>query len=143
MRKLLQIALLHYGQTEIKGIKHNPIIVSYFHDIGFDYINDDETPWCSAFLCWCAYKAKMEHPSSLVARKWLSCGDIITGNPQPGDIVIFWRESISSWKGHVGIFINRIDYRIYVLGGNQGVGGVNIKAYSYKYLLGYRRLHQA
>jgi hypothetical protein len=24
--------------------------------------------------------------------------------PEPGDIVVFWRESPQSWKGHVGIF---------------------------------------
>lgn len=142
MKTLLETALAQYGTTEIKGVKHNPDIVNYFEEIGYPYIDDDETPWCSAFMCWCAQKAGYPHPASLVARRWLTIGSPVYCVPLLGDIVVLWRESKSSWKGHVGIYVNQQKDKINILGGNQYPGQVNIRSYSKKYLLGYRKLHR-
>ena len=141
MNDLLKVALSQYGQTEIKGEKDNPIIVNYFHDIGFNYINDDETPWCSCFVNWCALKAGYERSKKLNARSWLEVGKKVM-DPEIGDIVVYWRESKDSWKGHVGIFIRRDNGMVYTLGGNQGSGSVNIKAYPESKVLGYVRLNK-
>ena len=64
-------------------------------------------------------------------------------NPEPGDIVIFWRESVHSWKGHVSIFLGFNDdaTRVFCLGGNQG-DAVSITDYDVKKVLGYRRLKE-
>ncbi|WP_421873425.1 peptidoglycan-binding protein [Marinoscillum sp.] len=64
-----------------------------------------------------------------------------TSDPEPGDVVVFWRESIESYKGHVGLFLGySIDQsRIYCLGGNQG-NQVSISAQPANRLLGFRRL---
>jgi hypothetical protein len=56
-----------------------------------------------------------------------------------GDIVVFWRESIKSWKGHVGFYIREKDGWIYTLGGNQA-NQVKISAYPKSRVLSYRRL---
>jgi peptidoglycan hydrolase-like protein with peptidoglycan-binding domain len=65
-------------------------------------------------------------------------------NPEPGDVVVYWRESINSWKGHVGIFMgfSKDGSLVYTLGGNQG-NAVSISAYKADEVLGFRRLTNA
>ena len=41
-----------------------------------------------------------------------------TDDPKPGDIVVFQHKR-ESWRGHVGLFVSRVQNGIYVLGGNQ------------------------
>lgn len=140
MTALIDIALSQYGQVEIPGKEHNPEILKYFSatDSPASLISD-ETSWCSAFVNWCAKEAGLERTNKLNARSWLSIGTP-TDEPQMGDIVIYWRESKNSWKGHVGIFINKINDEIWTLGGNQG-NRVSIVAYPDSRLLGYRTLN--
>lgn len=140
MDKFIQIAVNELGQKEITGSQDNPTIVRYAHEAGFTWVNDDETPWCSVFVNWCAKKAGLKGSGKLNARSWLTVGQAVE-NPEPGDIVVFWRGSLASWEGHVGIFIgfSKDGERIYSLGGNQG-NQVSISAYDKKYLLGFRRL---
>lgn len=137
---ILHIALSQYGVTEIPGQAHNPVILDYFKEIGHQWVEDDETAWCSAFMNWVALKALCERSDSLVAQSWLKVGEVITC-PRLGDLVIFWRESPTSWKGHVAIFIcySADGKYVYVLGGNQN-NQVCIKAYPVNRIKGFRRL---
>ena len=57
--------------------------------------------------------------------------------PRPGCIVVFWRESLDSWKGHVGFYVGDDVDRVLILGGNQN-NSVNISSYSKDKILGYR-----
>jgi len=134
---ILEEALAQFGHKEIAGDEHNPEIVKFFAEIGFN-IQDDETAWCSAFVNWVAKKAGFERTKKLNAKSWLKIGEKIK-HPLIGDIVIFHRGDPTSWKGHVGIYINIIGNDIYVLSGNQG-NKVSIMPYSAGRLLGYRRL---
>ena len=134
---ILEEALNQFGHQEIKGEKHNPEIVKFFAEIGFN-IKDDETAWCSAFMNWVAKKAGYKRTKKLNAKSWLEVGEEVT-IPQLGDIVIFHRGDPTSWQGHVGIYINEIGNSIYVLGGNQG-NKVSITPYPKSRLVGYRRL---
>ena len=136
--ELLVEALKYYGIKEIPGPDHNASVVDFFHEIGYDHINDDETAWCSAFINYIAQKCGYESSGKLNARSWLDVGNEIS-LPFPGDIVIFWRGSKDSWTGHVGLYVNKLGSQIYVLGGNQS-NQVNIYAYPESKLLGYRRL---
>jgi len=140
MNKLLEIGLTQYGVKEIVGGEHNPVILGYLDDIGFGYINDDETPWCSTFVNWCALKAGLERTGKLNARSWLDIGEPVE-NGQLGDVVIFKRGT-KEWQGHVAIYIKETPNYIYVLGGNQG-NQVNIRQYPKSDLLGFRRLRPA
>lgn len=135
---LLEIALSQYGLKEIPGEKDNPVIINFFAEIGHTWVQDDETAWCSAFINWCALKAGLKKSGKLNARSWLDFGDEIT-TPIPGDVVIFWRESPESWKGHVGLFVAERGKYIYCLGGNQK-NMVRISGYNKAQLLGFRRL---
>ena len=143
MNNLLEIASSQIGVKEISGSNHNQTIVNYAKDTGFEWINDDETPWCSIFMNWCAQKAKLSSSKKANARSWLTVG-MPVNYPEPGDVVIFWRGSINSWQGHVGIFMgyDQAGERIYTLGGNQG-NQVSITAYPKSKLLGFRRLSAA
>lgn len=138
MNEILADMLSNYGLSEIAGGKHNEEIVAFFAEIGFDWVKDDETAWCSAALNFFAKRHGYERSGRLDARSWLKVGEIVL-EPQLGDIVVFWRESYESWKGHVGIYINGNDRYIWSLGGNQN-NSINITAYPRDRLLGYRRL---
>lgn len=136
---IINIALAQYGTKEITGAQDNPEVLKYFNEIGFDGAKlKDETSWCSAFVNWVALKAGVAKSNNLTARSWLKVGQKVS-KPELGDIVVFWRESKTSWKGHVGIFIRKTDDVIYVLGGNQS-NQVNITGYDAARLLEYRRL---
>ncbi|HSW67347.1 MAG TPA: TIGR02594 family protein [Bacteroidales bacterium] len=139
MKKIVEIALHEFGQKEIAGIKHNERIVNYAREIGLDWVNDDETPWCSIFMNWCAMKAGAERTGKATARSWLSIGSA-TKTPALGDIVVL-RRGTSAWQGHVGLYITESEGIVYVLGGNQA-NSVNINACSKKDVLGYRKIHE-
>ncbi|HEY9045109.1 MAG TPA: TIGR02594 family protein [Ohtaekwangia sp.] len=140
MDSLIKVAAAELGQKEIPGAENNAAIVRYAQEAGFTYINDDETAWCSIFLNWCAKKVNLRGTGKADARSWLLAGQRVD-SPEPGDIVVFWRESITSWKGHVGIFFgfSKDASRVYVLGGNQG-NQVSVTAFPVANVLGFRRL---
>ena len=136
--KALDIALSQYGIKEIVGKNHNKEVLKYFSEIGHAWVTNDETAWCSAFVNWVCKKAGLDYSKKLNARSWLTIGTPVTA-PKLGDIVIFWRGSKTSWKGHVAFFIRETPNWIYVLGGNQS-NQVKISAYPKYRLLEYRRL---
>lgn len=106
------------------------------------YPYDEYSNWCAIYMYHLAKAAMFETPPiPIVARSWLKVGNHIE-KPKTGDLIILWRASIDSWKGHVGIFLRFYGKdRVYVLGGNQGpVKSVCIQPYPIKNLLGYRRL---
>jgi uncharacterized protein (TIGR02594 family) len=141
MDKLIQIATQELGQKEISGDLHNQNIIDYAKESDFGWVNDDETPWCSIFVNWVAQKCGLKSSRQANARSWLLVGQKVDHEPEPRDVVIFWRESPQSWKGHVGFFFgySQDTSRVYCLGGNQG-NQVSISAYDVNTVLGFRRL---
>ena len=128
-----------YGVKEIVGRQDNPQVIKYFDSVGFGHLKD-ETAWCSAFMNWVAKEAGANISGKLNARSWMKVGTPVTdGFQKLGDVVILWRESPKSWKGHVGIYIRETKNYIYILGGNQN-NQVKVSAYRKGRLLGYRRL---
>ena len=102
--KMLMFASGFIGEQEIVGSEHNSKIISWFKEIGHSWVTTDETAWCSCFVNYIAKISNAEYSGKLNARSWLSIGEEIK-HPLPGDIVVFWRESPKSWKGHVGVFV--------------------------------------
>lgn len=139
--ELVEHAMQYYKVREVPGKKHNSIIAEWTKRV-LDWAYDDEIPWCSNFLNAMAQDVGLESSGKANARSWLSVGTEIE-NPVLSDIVVFWRESPKSWKGHVGIFMGyRYDGKyITVLGGNQS-NEVNISLYPTARLLGFRRLNK-
>ena len=140
MEKLLKIAFNEIGTEEFTGDDHNPEVLKYASETGISGITTDEIPWCSTFVNWVAKNAGLNYSKKANARSWLNIGTKVT-SPEPGDIVVFWRESPSSWKGHVGIFlgISSDRKRVYCIGGNQG-NRVSVSAYRENTVLSYQRL---
>lgn len=134
---ILEKAFQYLGEKEVEGPGSNRLIITWFRNWGVSWQKDDsKLAWCSVFMNQVADEAGVELSGKLNARSWLEIGTP-TEEPKPGDIVIYWRSSISSWKGHVGIFIREDDTHIWTLGGNQS-NSVNITKYSKSRLLGYR-----
>ena len=146
MKDILKIALSQFGVTEIKGEINNPEVMKYYHETGRKWVSADETPWCDAFLDWCAMKAGLKFSPGLNARGWLTIGEKV--DPELVEVlaleipivVVLWRVSIESVFGHVGLFIKKYGRSIWILGGNQGIGQVNILSFPEDQVLGYRRL---
>jgi len=140
MRHVYELAHQHLGLKEWPGAKHNPEIVDMFAEVGHDWVQDDETPWCAAFVGAVLGQAGLRGTGKLSARSYQHWGEeVALEDAEPGDIVVFWRGSPDSWQGHVGFFVelNSTD-RIIVLGGNQG-NAVSKRAYPAGRLLSVRR----
>ena len=126
-----------YGLREIPGERSDPTIKGWFAAIGHEWA-DDDVAWCGCTMCWAAQENGIERSRELTARSWLKVGEGVK-DPQHGDIVVFWRESKKSWKGHVGLFMGYDGDNILCFGGNQS-NQLNIKPYHKDRLLGFRRL---
>lgn len=140
MRTMFEVAMGEYGLKEIRGSRHEERILEYFGATNHSWVKTDETAWCSAFMNWCAMMSGMERTGELNARSWLDSGTEVT-TPRMGDVVVFWRERKSSWKGHVGLVASVKDGRVWVLGGNQK-NMVCISSYPESRVLKYVRLNR-
>lgn len=139
---IIEKALSVYGVKEIKGKYSNPRIMEMFTATGKEWVKDDATAWCSAYVNWVAITKGYEASGELNARSWLKVGESIEKDDlKQGDIIIFWRESRRSWKGHVAFYIGEDEENYHVLGGNQG-DTVKIAPYPKSRFLGARRLNK-
>lgn len=138
--KLIDYGLPYIGEKEITGKNSNPIIINWIKKVIKNFKGDDEeVSWCSIFLINVLNEYDVKNANA-TARSWLQVGTNIDEKPIPMDcICILWRESKTSWKGHVGIFIREVNDYIYLLGGNQN-NEVSIQKFHKSQLLGYRKL---
>ena len=141
--RFLNIAAKEIGVKERTGRGDNPRIVEYHrsatHNPPHHKKTPDSVPWCSSFACWVVQNAGIEPTRSRAARSWLKWGsDVKRHSLTPGDIVVYYRDSINSWKGHVGFYLAQSDNIDFVLGGNQK-DEVCVSGYSHSRFLGGRR----
>lgn len=136
--RLLHIALTQYGVHEIPGELNNPEVMKYYHDTGRKWVNSETTPWCDAFIDWCCWKEGFSFTDGLNARQWADFCDEVE-SIEDADLVLFWRGSPDSWKGHISIPIVEREGMIFSLGGNQG-DMVQISPYYENRKLAYLKL---
>ena len=142
MEHVYQAALGYKGIKEYPGSQHNPEVVKFFSDSGHDWVQDDETPWCAAFVGSVLAQCGISGTNKLNARSYLGWGSSTSiSNANPGDVVVFWRGSRDSWKGHVAFYSHHDENNVHVLGGNQG-NSVSIKAYPRDRVLDVRTMKQ-
>lgn len=126
------------GLKEDTGPKSNAQILQWARDIGVSY-KDDDVPWCGLFVAHCIASQLPHEPlpsNPLGARSYERFGKPV--NPQPGAVMVFWRESKESGKGHVGFYAAETeDGQFLILGGNQG-NAVSIMAKPRDRFLGAR-----
>mgnify|MGYP003111756881 FL=1 len=144
--KPLDYSLTFYGLKEMGGDNNgNSIIVNMANGLVDWYTDSREIPWCSLYMNYIYSSCGYEYSGSLLARSWLTVGDTISyKDVMPGDVVILWRGSKTSTKGHVGQFIrfNEKDKTVGLLGGNQG-NKVGINFYPSHRILGIRRIKKS
>lgn len=140
MQKFYDKAIEFIGLQEIAGEKHNGKILDMFKVSGHAWVQDDETPWCAAFIGAVIVLCGATGTRKLNARSYLDWGvSVPKAEARRGDIVVLWRKRPDGPYGHVG-FVDRIEgNKIYILGGNQG-NAVNISPYPIERVLGFRRL---
>lgn len=107
------------GTEEVLGGGNNRVILDWARDLDIGYPGD-EVPWCGLFVAHCigaTMPNEVLPANPLAARSWTTFGDAT--EPRLGAVMVFWRESKSGSKGHVGFYTgeNRNAYRI--LAGNQ------------------------
>jgi uncharacterized protein (TIGR02594 family) len=119
----------------------NPRVDAYFDDVGYPSMTD-ETAWCAAFVGAMLKRCGLPHTGKLTARSYLDWGKPVDlSKAEPGDIVVLWRGSPTSWQGHVGFFDRQADGNVYLLGGNQR-DMVNVSGYSIDRVLSVRRMER-
>jgi uncharacterized protein (TIGR02594 family) len=127
------------GVAEISGPKSNARIDQYHAATrGGPLPQDaDSVPWCSSFVCWCMEQSGIASTRFKAARSWLTWGSEIAA-PVPGCVVVLWRVSPRSGKGHVGLYVGKDDQgRVLLLGGNQG-DRVSVRPYQPSRVLSHR-----
>lgn len=139
IKDTLKIAFGELGVKEKPGSEHNKRILEYSKKTKFNF-STDEVPWCSVFVNWVALQAGLPLSGSAMARSWQKVGTETT-DPNPGDVVVFWRKNKSGPYGHVGFFLGytKGGKSIFCLGGNQA-DSVSVKEYSLEKVLSFRKL---
>jgi uncharacterized protein (TIGR02594 family) len=133
----MDLARADLGVAEIAGKKDNPLIMQWYVDVGHSDVEHDETPNCAAFVGSKLKRSGMAYLETLLARDYLKCGTPVD-EPQPGDIVVFWRNSPSSWEGHVAFVDSVTAKTVRALGANQG-NKVSLANFPRSQVLGFRR----
>lgn len=123
----------YLGVAEIKGAKHNKIIVSWLSRVKA-WWSDDETAWCGTFVAECIGSVGLAIPKAAYrASSWLTWGQSVA-KPFYGCIAITKRLG----GNHVAFVVGKDEQgNILLLGGNQG-DKVQINAFSPSVVMGYR-----
>lgn len=115
------------GVTEIVGKRHNPRILQY-HGSTRGRFTDDETAWCSSFVCWCLECEGVNSTKSARAASYADWGR--ASELVPGAVILFSKhDPDAKGSGHVG-FVNALPVGdlVQVLSGNQN-NRVTLKQY--------------
>lgn len=98
--------------------------------------------WCAGFVSWCF----SQHPDGIpfryslgarnIRNQFKSRGwayDVSTDlQPEPGDIIVWWRGQQEGWKGHIGLVHSLSEGGIlYTIEGNKGGFPAPVKAFDY------------
>jgi uncharacterized protein (TIGR02594 family) len=131
----------YYGLKEIPGKGHNATILLWWKLLGYDWIKDDETSWCSLTMSVIAKLNNIEYSKTLDARSWMKIGKPVL-EPKLGHLVVFYRGN--GWQGHVGLYAGHTGKNEVVsFGGNQA-NQINFYPYPVKSesfgVLGFREL---
>ena len=151
-RVALQTAIdeLKSGACEVGGNNCGPSVKKYLHGIV-----PEGNPWCAGFVSYCFSQnpAGIPFPYSVGARKILQefqqrgwANKPASGYlPQPGDVVVWWRDQPTSGKGHIGLVHQVRDGFLYTIEGNKQsrVEGFNYVFSQIDKLLGFGHVPDA
>lgn len=161
---LVRVALeeMRAGAGEVGGNNQGPWVAKYLRMP--ESALTTRHAWCAGFASWCLHTAcdelGLEPPikytggARRIRRMARKSPHMVTygegegpqdWEPITGDFVVWWRESKSSWKGHVGIVHSFKNGILYVIEGNRGRYPSSVRVYDYVYgripkLLGFARI---
>ena len=120
MDELIKIGISQIDNMQMSALEHNNAIINYAVQVGIPWVDNVQTPWCSIFLNWCAQQASLRGSGKANIRSWLLAG-WPTFNPEPGDVVVCWKDHPESDSGYVGGFMgfSKNGSGIYCVGGNE------------------------
>lgn len=117
----MALARREIGIKEIPGPGNHPRVLEY---LSFTRLapkhQQDETPWCSGFMCFVFECSDIASTKSAAARSWEDWGEGRT-KLEPGCVVVFSRGPNPA-HGHVGLYTRDDPHNplnIMVIGGNQ------------------------
>jgi uncharacterized protein (TIGR02594 family) len=98
----------------------NQRIIEYFNTTTL-HTDQDETPWCSAFVNWVITKSGRRGTNNAAAISWLKWGAHLS-TPRYGAIVVIYNPNHErgSSGNHVGFWVSETSTHFKLLGGNQG-----------------------
>jgi len=149
------IGELNAGAGEIGGNNMGQWVAKYLAPAGLPEGNS----WCASFVSWCYLQAcggsKNAMPlaycpaargllEELKNKGWQQ-PPLSPYLPVPGDIVVWWRESVTGWQGHTGLVYQLLDGYLYTIEGNRSP---NVQGFSYVFsrmtqLLGFGHIPDA
>jgi uncharacterized protein (TIGR02594 family) len=130
--------LLNISEDPRAGRDHPRIRL--YHSTTSGGAEPDEVSWCSSFVNFCVERAGLIGTDSKAARSWLRWGAPVDRSDwREGDIIVFWRVSPDSWKGHVGFLVDWAGERPLILGGNQSDRLSIASPYPFTSILAVRR----
>lgn len=130
----LDLAHEHIGVKEWAELgSNNPQVIEYYREAGVPQQND-EVPWCAAFVGAILRRAGYEGTRSLMARSYLKWGRTLK-QPVRGCVVVLTRGAAPS--GHVAFVDTWTPTVLRCIGGNQG-NAVSIANYPRSQVLGFR-----
>lgn len=136
----LEMAKREIGLREKAGAQHEAKIVGFFAEVGHDWVKDDETAWCAAFVGAMLERAGLSSTRKLNARSYTVWGQPVPlDEALPGDVAVFSRGDPNGWQGHVAFYMSHGPELVSVLGGNQR-NSVSVAPYKRSRLLSVRRM---
>ncbi len=138
------IGELKAGAGEEGGNNRGPWVRTYLNGLA-----PEGSSWCAAFVSWCFAQggAPMPFRYTVGARDLLSqCKRKgwahLPGEgyePQPGDVVVWWRVRAAGWQGHAGLVHHTAHGLLYTIEGNRTarVAGFDYILADMDRLLGY------
>lgn len=138
------------GIQEVAGATSNPMVLAMLQ-LDNKWVVDDDTPWCSAFVNYICWLARLPRSKDLAARSWLLIGkgiELKSATADLSDVVVLQRgegkqpgADVIKAPGHVGFYSGRsTDGKfVEILGGNQG-NSVSIQRFPIERVLSVRRL---
>jgi uncharacterized protein (TIGR02594 family) len=133
----IEVAQAYLGLNEGNPEEAQTLAAFISRNTGLE-INPAKTAWCAAFVDAVLGAGGSKGTGNLAAKSYLDWG-VSVAEPQVGDVVVLWRDSPTSGKGHVGFYMGtNADGTIKILGGNQS-DKVSTSNYSADKVLGFRR----
>ncbi len=136
----VSLARRFVGLKEIPGHASNPLVLAMLK-LDTSWIEDDETPWCSAFVNAIAWLLDLPRSRSLAARSWLAIGTPIRlEDARKGFDVVVLSRGANPAAGHVGFYVSHSPSTVSLLTGNQG-DSVSVATFDRARIVGVRRLY--